>query len=141
MFEVFRISNQDNLFSEVRKIRSKVFVEEQGVSILDEYDQFESSAKHYLIIKEGISCGTARWRMTNMGIKLERFAVLKSFRGQNIGRYLVEEVIKDVNSLGKIIYLHAQIQVVEFYYKLHFIKEGNLFEEAGIKHYKMVFKF
>ena len=49
-------------------------------------------------------------------------------------------MLKDVEAFERTIYLHAQIQVVEFYQKLGFVKQGNLFEEAGIKHYKMVFK-
>jgi predicted GNAT family N-acyltransferase len=53
---------------------------------------------------------------------------------------LVEEVVKDVLPLELSIYLHAQIQVVDFYEKLNFIKEGDLFEEAGIKHYLMRLK-
>ena len=81
----------------------------------------------------------ARWRKTEKGVKLERFAVLQKYRGCGVGKRLVEEVVKDVLPLKLSIYLHAQIQVVDFYEKLNFIKEGNLFEEAGIQHYLMSF--
>ena len=73
-------------------------------------------------------------QLTN-GIKLERFAVLKAHRGEGIGKYLVEQVIEEVQKHAKPIYLHAQIQVVDFYQKLGFEKEGALFEEAGIQHF------
>jgi len=46
----------------------------------------------------------------------------------------------NLDNLNVTIYLHAQIQVVDFYQKLGFIKVGDLFEEAGIKHYMMTFK-
>ena len=140
MLEVYRLSVSDDLFSEVRRVRNEVFVIEQGVSESDEYDNFEPSANHYLIRKNGNSCGVARWRKTEKGVKLERFAVLQKYRGCGVGKRLVEEVVKDVLPLKLSIYLHAQIQVVDFYEKLNFIKEGNLFEEAGIQHYLMSFK-
>jgi len=140
MLEVYRLSVNDELFAEVRAVRSKVFVIEQGVSESDEYDTYEDEAKHYLIQQDNLSCGAARWRETDQGFKLERFAVAQEYRGQDIGKRLVKEVLKDVEAFERTIYLHAQIQVVEFYQKLGFVKQGNLFEEAGIKHYKMVFK-
>jgi predicted GNAT family N-acyltransferase len=140
MLKVFRVSFEDDLFSKVRHVRQTVFVEEQGVSTKDENDKFEDTAQHYLITKNDESCGAARWRITVDGIKLERFAVLKAHRFSGIGKYLVEEVLKDVEKLNKPIYLHAQIQVVDFYLNLNFEKVGDLFEEAGIQHYKMKFK-
>ena len=140
MLAVFRLSYKDDLFSAVRQVRQEVFVLEQGVSQSDEYDKYESIANHYLIRKDGVNCGVARWRKTDKGIKLERFAVVKHLRGFAIGKRLVEEVLRDVSIFKLPIYLHAQIQVVDFYQKLGFVKEGNLFEEAGIKHYKMLFK-
>ena len=70
MLEVFRINHKDNLFLEVRNIRREVFVEGQGVSISDEYDNFEIYAQHYLVAKMGIYCAAARWRKTDLGIKL-----------------------------------------------------------------------
>ena len=72
-------------------------------------------------------------------MQLERFAVLSKFRGRGVGKHLVEEVLKDVLPMKQKIYLHAQIQTVDFYQKLSFEKDGKIFEEAGIKHYKMTF--
>jgi len=34
--------------------------------------------------------------------------------------------------------MHAQVEVLPFYEKLGFKKIGNIFEEANIKHYKMI---
>jgi len=47
--------------------------------------------------------------------------------------------LKYVLDMKQKIYLHAQIQTVDFYQKLSFEKDGEIFEEAGIKHYKMTF--
>ena len=56
-----------------------------------------------------------------------------------MGKRLVVEVLKDVLPMKQKIYLHAQIRTVDFYQKLSFEKDGEIFEEAGIKHYKMTF--
>ena len=140
MLKVYRLNFKDKRFADVRRVRNDVFVLEQGVSETDEYDEFESSARHYLITKNDVSCGVARWRKTDKGIKLERFAVLSKFRRSGLGKRLVKEVLKDVMPMRQKIYLHAQIQTVYFYQKLSFAIDGKIFEEAGIKHYKMIFK-
>lgn len=127
-------------FDLAKQIRKTVFVEEQGVSARDEYDAFESEAKHYLVFESDKPIAAARWRETTAGIKLERFAVLAAYRGSGVGRFLVEVVLKEVLGKRKPIYLNAQIQVVSFYQKLGFVKEGAQFEEAGIQHFKMCFK-
>jgi predicted GNAT family N-acyltransferase len=140
MLKVFRICSSDTLFSEARRIREQVFVREQGVSLQDEYDQYEAESKHLLVQYKGQYVGVARWRKKELAIKLERFAVLPSYRGLGIGKRLVNEVIADVLPLKIPIFLHAQIPVIEFYSGLGFVKVGLMFEEANIQHYKMEFK-
>ena len=140
MWSLRKIQASDVDFLLAQQIRTAVFVQEQGVDASDEYDSFEEVSQHYLVILDSKAVATARWRFTPDGIKLERFAVLKTHRGEGIGKYLVEQVIEEVLKHAKPIYLHAQIQVVDFYQKLGFEKEGVLFEEAGIQHFKMLFK-
>ncbi len=123
-------------------IRRQVFVEEQGVSAAEEYDTFEDSSTHFLARLNGLPCGTARWRLTTNGIKLERFAVLKTCRGRGIGHALVQTVLNDVLSQqsapGALIYLHAQLTAMPLYANFGFVPVGPAFDEAGIGHRKMV---
>ncbi|GAB4018207.1 GNAT family N-acetyltransferase [Spirosoma migulaei] len=123
-------------------IRRKVFVEEQHVSAAEEYDEFEESSTHFLAFSEGIPCGTARWRRTSNGVKLERFAVLAAFRGKGVGKALVQAVLDNVFSQQpepiERIYLHAQVTAMPLYSGFGFVAVGPMFEEAGIQHYKMV---
>lgn len=123
-------------------IRRKVFVEEQHVSAEEEYDEFETSSTHFLAFSEGIPCGTARWRRTSNGVKLERFAVLATFRGKGVGKALVKAVLDDVFGQQpepiERIYLHAQVTAMPLYVGFGFVAVGPMFEEAGIQHYKMV---
>lgn len=119
-------------------IRRKVFVEEQNVSPEEEYDEFEDKSRHFLLMADGQPAGTARWRYTEKGIKLERFAVLPAFRNQGAGSLLVRTVLDEVKDQGRTVYLHAQVAAMKLYERAGFKATGPLFYEAGIPHYKMV---
>ena len=137
---VGKITDKEGL-EEAFRIRTKVFVEEQGVSSEDEKDQFDATASHFLAKKDGRPVGTARWRFTDKGIKLERFAVLSEARGNGIGKVLVRAVLDDIGSHpeahAKIKYLHAQLDAVSLYAHFGFEKVGEMFEECDILHFKM----
>jgi predicted GNAT family N-acyltransferase len=121
-------------------VREKVFVEEQKVPRLEEYDAYEDEAHHYLATYEGVPCGAARWRTTPKGVKLERFAVLKEFRGRGVGGKILEEVLADVQAAhpDQTIYLHAQVTALPFYQRYGFSARGAMFSECDIDHYLMV---
>jgi len=139
MFEVKRFSSTDKELAEKAfAIRKKVFVEEQGVDPVLEYDN-EEMARHYLLLLGEKPIATARWRETEKGIKLERFAVLPGFRNRGIGEIILKEVLIDVMPLEKLIYLHAQLRAVPFYERNGFYKVGEQFTEAGIDHFMMKF--
>jgi len=121
------------------EIRQKVFVEEQNVDHDIEYDEFEETSNHFIALYQNQPVGTARWRRTPNGIKLERFAVLQEFRGNGIGGKIVESVLDDLpNAIN--VYLHSQLSATSLYSRYGFIEEGEQFEEAGIQHYKMVLR-
>lgn len=124
------------------QIREIVFVQEQGVPAEEEYDAYENSSRHFLAFADGEPCGTARWRYTDKGIKLERFAVLQACRSRKVGSALVKTVLDDIKSQkpakGKMLYLHAQLTAMPLYSKFGFKPIGDMFEECNIKHYKMV---
>lgn len=122
-------------------IRELVFVVEQEVDAAEEYDEFEDSSVHFLAKVDGVSVGTARWRFTANGVKMERFAVLKAARGKGVGQALVAAVLEDISkhpeAQGKKKYLHAQIHAMPLYAKFGFQIVGDQFEECAILHYKM----
>jgi predicted GNAT family N-acyltransferase len=136
-----RIDNQKDL-KKAQEIRYQVFVIGQNVPVEDDIDAYENESNHYLSFLNNTPVGAARWRITPNGVKLERFAVLKDFRGRGAGSALIEKVLKDVKNtvaeIGREIYLHAQIEVVPLYRKYGFKKVGDIFEESGILHYKMI---
>lgn len=138
MIEVLSGSFSDNKLCEpIFKIRRTVFVDEQQVDEAEEFDEFENSSIHYLGLINGTPAGTARWRITSNGIKLERFAVLKEFRNKGVAAAILNKVITDTIRPGVKLYMHAQLTAQGFYEKYGFVTEGSIFEECGILHYKM----
>src|ERR1700712_3048620 len=120
-------------------IRREVFVGEQNCPPELEWE-YEDESNHFLATVDGVPAGASRWRKTDKGYKLERFAVLQKFRGFGVGQELVKTVLNDLPADAAYVYLHAQIQAVSLYEKFGFEKTGPEFEEAGIRHYKMVLK-
>jgi predicted GNAT family N-acyltransferase len=131
--------DQQDLASQASSIRQKVFVEEQQVDPAEEYDEFEQTSRHVLLTYNGHCIGTARWRHTEKGVKLERFAVLKDYRGRGAGSAILDEVLKEALVPQKMVYLHAQLPAMNMYRRAGFSEVGELFYEAGLAHYKMVF--
>lgn len=138
MIDVVQISGPADLDAAFA-IRRQVFVEEQHVSAREEYDEYETSSTHFLARIDGVPGGTARWRRTSNGVKLERFAVLRAYRGRGVGNALVRAVLNDVfRQQPERIYLHAQLTAMPLYARFGFVPVGPLFEEAGIQHQKMM---
>jgi len=121
-----------------RSIRETVFIIEQKVPGEIEYDEFEDTSTHILARYSGRAAGTARWRKTRYGYKLERFAVLEEVRGKGVGRALVLFILKQIESESTI-YLNSQVSALGFYAGLGFKAEGEVFYEADIPHRKMTY--
>tara|TARA_B100000470_G_scaffold215296_1_gene197441 strand:- start:784 stop:1215 length:432 start_codon:yes stop_codon:yes gene_type:complete len=124
----------------VLSIRKEVFIRGLNIPEHMEIDHNEDLATYVLAYIDNIPVGTARWRETKIGIKLERFAVLSEYRSNGIGQKMTKFILKNLHN-SKIIYLYAQKSAIKFYEKLGFKSVGNLFEEVGIKHQKMIYIF
>ena len=124
---------------EALEVRKEVFVEEQGISAYEEYDGFDEEALHLVVKCEGKVIGTARVRFPYRNqAKIERMAVLRTFRHQGIGRGIISFLNEQLNHRQvKYSFLHAQHPVISFYKSCGYIESGLPFYEAGIKHIKM----
>ncbi|MET4083538.1 putative GNAT family N-acyltransferase [Pedobacter sp. UYP30] len=134
--QVQRVTQKEEL-DQVFAIRNVVFVKEQNCPPELEWEH-EDDSTHFIALIDGRPVGACRWRKTDKGYKLERFAVLKEFRKHGVGRALIAEVLSDLPKDAKYIYLHSQLDATSLYAKFGFVSEGKEFEEAGITHYKMV---
>ncbi len=121
-------------------IRKQVFIAEQGVPEELELDELDPSALHALAYQDGQCVGTGR--LVNLGngqAQIGRMAVLPNFRGQGIGREILERLLLAATAEGvSSLILHAQLTAMPFYEKLGFVGQGSLYEEAGIPHRNMM---
>ncbi|MBD1845125.1 GNAT family N-acetyltransferase [Cyanobacteria bacterium FACHB-63] len=140
---VIKVASFERDYNDIVAIRTRVFQEEQGVDAALEFDGRDQAATHFLACWGEGAIATARIRFLDANTaKLERLAVLATFRNQGIGRKIVETALefladKNISDLR----IHAQTSVIVFYQKLGFVTEGEEFEEAGIPHIKMNYKF
>lgn len=109
------------LYSELPReaydIRYKVFVEEQGFQ--NEFDEIDKFSKHLVLYDSEIPIATCRFFQSSYRkYTIGRIAVIKQYRGQNIGSYLLTSAENEIMQIGGTkIYLHAQDRVREFYEK------------------------
>jgi len=126
----------DTSQKDVKAIRTKVFVEEQGVPPELEWDGLDEGSYHVLAYApDGAPIGTGRLLQDG---HIGRLSVLLEWRGKGVGRALLELLLVVANKMGnEEVKLHAQTRVVAFYRKSGFIRHGKEFMEAGIPHVAM----
>ncbi|MDY7013809.1 MAG: GNAT family N-acetyltransferase [Cyanobacteriota bacterium] len=134
------ILSYDSEFSQIQAIRREVFQEEQGVDPQLEFDGLDAIATHFLAYWHGQVVGTARIRdLDDNTAKIERLAVLKSARNQGIGSQLMQKALDFAAERNRTkVIINAQEYVKKLYQKLGFEQVGEVFEEAGIPHVKMI---
>jgi predicted GNAT family N-acyltransferase len=138
---IFRVTETRRDYGWCIAIRTLVFEVEQHVGIDLEVDEHEDACRHMLGIDDRNPFAAARWRRYTPGVaKIERVALLKAWRGRNLGTALVEAVISDIKSASpgfKTLRLEAQDYTIPFYEKMGFAVVGEGFLEANIAHHTM----
>lgn len=134
-FMVRRVEGDEDL-ARCRAIRREVFIDEQGVSEEEEWDGLDGECTHFLAMAGTRPVGTARLRVTPEGeARAQRVAVLKTRRGRNIGRHLMEAMEQVAGEAGHAeLVLEGQVQAIPFYEKIGYRAEGEEFLDAGIPH-------
>lgn len=118
-------------------IRRDVFVEEQQVPEEEEMDAFDETSLH-LLAHSGDSgfIGCARIMPTG---QIGRMAVLREFRGGGVGSLLMTAALKEAKGQSfETVFLHAQCHAEAFYSRFGFVACGDIFDEAGIEHVRMI---
>ena len=149
MTEVRQVTPEDGL-EDGFAVRREVFIEEQGVSESEEMDGRDEEAAQFVAYDDDYPVGTARLRTvdnsegedgtgsTERVGKVERVAVRADYRGEGVGRALMERVESWARSEGfDVLELHAQTHVEAFYGKLGYETTSGVFQEAGIDHVAM----
>ncbi|MGN0242936.1 MAG: GNAT family N-acetyltransferase [Lachnospiraceae bacterium] len=126
-------------YSEVAAIRKKVFIEEQGIDPELEMDGYDEEAIFALVYDEQnhpIGCG--RLILDHYDYKIGRIAVLKEYRGQHYGDFIVRMLLDKAFSCGApFVKVGSQAHATRFYEKIGFVPTGEGYMEAGIMHLPM----
>jgi predicted GNAT family N-acyltransferase len=120
-------------------LRERVFVEEQGVTPEEEFDELDAEAVQIVALDESGVVATCRLRDVGQGVwKLERMAVDGRVRGLGVGGRLIAGAEEEARArAASEILAHAQRQAEGFYASQGYVAEGDTFVEAGIYHVAM----
>jgi len=135
----YKLVENENELEGAFEVRRQVFTQEQSIPEDLEFDNCDDEAMH-IVVKDGDRViGTTRLRfLASKEAKLERMAILETFRHMGIGKKIISFLIEELESrhIEKVV-LHAQYSVVKFYETCGFNVSGQHFWEAGIKHIRM----
>ena len=130
----------DYLPDEAKEIRCEVFCKEQG--FLDEFDETDEVAAHLVAFNSGTPIATCRvFKDEKDTHTVGRVAVVKAWRGKNIGADILAEAENYIrNNGGKEISVSAQKRVEEFYKKQGYTPLGSIYFDEDCPHIKMIKK-
>ena len=129
----------EQLFS----VRHTVFVGEQHIFSVPDRDGHDPDCLHVLAVVKGSVVGTCRLMQIKQGdglervIKVGRLAVLQAYRRRGIGRAIMSKVNAALDEQGMLGVMHAQAYLEAWYAGLGWVRDGDVFMEAGIDHVKM----
>ncbi len=132
-------ANSPKEFEAIREIREVVFQKEQGVDRNLDFDGRDETSDRLIASLNGTFIGTARIRYIDAKLaKIERLAVLETARGYGIGKKLMLHALDIIKSKNiPEVVIHAQEYIKSLHEQIGFQQEGDVFEEAGIRHVKM----
>jgi len=134
----------DEVSAQAAPLRHQVFVQEQGVPVDMEWDEFDPLSLHAVLRNRlGRTIATGRLLPAVAGVaKIGRMAVWRQMRGQGFGDLVLLGLVQAAKERGdQAIVLHAQCSAERFYARQGFRSQGPVFQEAGIDHVEMVMAF
>jgi len=125
----------------LRAIREAVFMREQGVSAILEWDGLDETCRHALALNakgDAIGCGRIALPKGRSPARIGRLAVLPEWRGKMVGTALLEALLDHARDMHyPQVMVNAQVQALPFYYRFGFEEEGKEFLDAGMPHIKL----
>ena len=129
-------------YNELVELRYKILLQPLGLKFLDSFRPEEARYLHIGCVEmldNKLVGGLMLAPVDDSTIRLMQVAVDTIYQGEGIGRDLVKYAEKRAKEAGysKIV-MHAMLFVVDFYEKMGYRAEGDVFEEQGITFLKMV---
>jgi len=121
-------------------LRTEVFVEEQGVPLALEHDEWDAKCEHAVVFNRlDQPMATGRLLPAENGVsRIGRMAVKRVLRGSGLGEIVLQALLDKASIRGDLeVVLHAQTSAQDFYAKFGFKLDGEIYEEAGIAHVTM----
>lgn len=124
---------------EAIEIRFQVFTLEQGFAKEVDLDDFDYKSVHILVYINNKAIATARmFKEDENAFHVGRIAVLKEYRNQGVGSFILSVFEKKAKELGgHKINIGSQIDKAGFYEKCGYKKYGDIFNDAGYPHIMM----
>jgi predicted GNAT family N-acyltransferase len=124
---------------EIAALRTRVFVDEQGVPPEIEQDDADATALHVLSRDEaGRVVATGRLVERDGVAVIGRMAAYASARGRGHGAAVLAELHRQAALRGhRAVELHARVTARGFYERAGYTAVGDEYEEAGIRHVTM----
>ena len=135
-----RTGDWNTLGRDAGRLRTAVFVREQGIPADLEADALDATARHAVVYNRlGMPVATGRLLQQAPGVgRIGRMAVDRSVRGAQWGRQLLQALVDAARARGdREVQLHAQRSAEGFYHRAGFAAVGEPYEEAGIAHIAM----
>jgi predicted GNAT family N-acyltransferase len=125
--------------AELAALRTRVFVDEQGVPAEIEQDAADETAVHAISRDAaGRVVATGRLLVAGTTATIGRMAADASVRGQGHGAAVLAELHRQAVLRGVTeVELHAQVSARRFYERAGYAAVGDVYQEAGIDHITM----
>lgn len=125
--------------ADILALRTRVFVEEQGVPPEIEQDAADETAVHVLSRDDaGHVVATGRLLLDGTTARIGRMAADAGVRGRGHGAAVLAELHRQALARGaREVVLHAQLPARRFYERAGYTAVGEVYEEAGISHITM----
>ncbi|MDH5631481.1 MAG: GNAT family N-acetyltransferase [Gammaproteobacteria bacterium] len=145
----FILASWEKAEADIRKVRNEVFVDEQNIPMELEWDGMDKECLHVMAYdKHGLPIGTGRIRIDSITDEVSgdahrigqigRLAVAKHWRSFGVGGAILVYLIHigEARRLDSL-FLNAQEHLQGFYENRLFVREGGVFDDAGIPHVRM----
>ena len=122
---------ENDLYQECLKLREEVLRRPLGMSLSEKDKAYDADSIHILLMVNGKPAGT----VALYGNQLRQMAVSDDFKGQGLGKKLVE-YLEAISGKDEII-LEARDYAIPFYQKCGYQGYGEFYEKVGMPHQMM----